>query len=679
VKKSLDLLVEKFFPHEEFRPHQREAIRFAYETLVNREIGLLSSPCGTGKSVSVLTAFFAAREVTRVGKLFALTRTKNQFEIYCRELKRIREHAEVQFAASMFKSKQEMCALKDPQLVEASYRDFVRYCKALRRGSLGRTCEFYEATYARPPWRPSYSAIVMVSRICGIGPLLPDEVSALCRREGLCPYEVTKILARYAEIIVGSYNYLLVEPVRDALLDVAKVKLSDINSVFDEAHSLPLYAADILSDELSTKSMEKAGKEAEEFGLKDRGVFAAVAKEVEGIGRRVYEQRGIDYEKLVEEGQILEPVLKEAGLNRDKLPELLARLSEAGEKIRDSRARSGDRPVSYVGRCADFLLWWFEAEGEHYVRYVRAVRRRGEVYPRLGIKCIDPSVAAAIINKVRSSILMSGTLWHMDYYTEVLGLHGTRVRKLDLPNPFPPENRLILVDEAVTTKYERRGEAQWQRIASRLEGIVHAVKGRVAVYFPSYEVMEAVLKKLKPDYAHLVEDEDTKVVELLEVLRSRTECTVFGVARGKISEGIDASEEGRGMLSAVISVGLPYPKKTELHDAIVRFYKRKFGRRAFEYANDVPCVTAIAQSAGRLIRGPEDRGVIIVMDSRMVGKIRWKFPEDWRREMKFYVSIERLLDRVEQFLSAPRDPTAERPQPAATTASTASESADASA
>ena len=244
---------------------------------------------------------------------------------------------------------------------------------------------------------------------------------------------------------------------------------------------------------------------------------------------------------------------------------------------------------------------------------------------------------------------MSGTLWHVDYYTDVLGIQRNRREMIELPSSFPPENRLILVDKSVTTKFERRGEQQWRTIADHLQRIIEAIPGRVAVYFPSYEVMQAVLEHVKFGRNLLVERRDTKIVNVLEFLKSNEKCVVFGVARGKISEGVDMSAEGRTMLSAVVIVGLPYPKRTEIQNALLNYFKGKFGSQAIVYANDIPCLNAMAQSAGRLLRSPQDRGIIVIMDGRATGRFKLKLPKEWSEEMKAHLKIEKLVGRISSF------------------------------
>ena len=653
TERHFEGLVKEFFPYSSFRPYQLNAIRFAYEVMQDGKIGLLSSPCGTGKSISVLTAYFAARELNpSLGRLIALTRTKNQLEIYSRELKNIKERCGVSFTASIFKSKKEMCphAFEDPKLRDVSYRDFLYYCKGLKEGAFGRTCEYFEKTY--DGWKPGWQAHTVVGKIKKIGPLLPDEVYEVCRDEELCPYEVTKILTRYADIVVGNYNYILVEAIRGSVLGKAGMRIKEANCVFDEAHSLPYYAAGIFSDELSSRSVKRARKEAKVFEIEDYDFLDALYGVMVDFGKKVYKNYGVNFEHIIDGEALIGALAKKLEVTNERLFEIIQELADKGEVVRQKRSEMGKSPVSYLSRCADFLADWVSLTGSSYARYIKVeVDRDGKKRVRLGIRCLDPSLAATVINELRSTILMSGTLWNMDYYIDVLGLDKSRCRSLELPSPFSPQNRLILVDKAVTTKFEKRNEIQWKRIAAHLTQITQKVGGRIAVYFPSYEVMWDIAKMAKLDVPLLVEEKKTRIVDVLEFLQKNGKCVVLGVARGKISEGVDMTEEGRSMLSAVIIVGLPYPKNTELQKALYKYFKEKFGAKAVEYANTIPCLNALAQSAGRLQRSPEDKGIIVIMDRRAAGRFKRKLPKDWQDEMKAHFQIEKILAKIEKFMA----------------------------
>ncbi len=644
--------LDMVFPYSSYRPYQREVIRFVYEVIRDGRIGLLNSPCGTGKSVAVLSAFFSAWSEALVDRLVVVVRTKSQLEVYGRELRRIFEKG-VNFSAAIFKSRMDMCplVLEDERLKGMGCREFLHYCKDMMRGVYGYTCPYYKRTYSGRS--PSSRTIRLISRMSEEGVFDPDEVMRMCIDEGVCPYELMKHKARYADVFVGSYNYILVRPVRTAVFEKNSIPLTRINCVFDEAHNLPEYIMSTLSDEITTISMERAVREAEKYDVEGLNVIEGILRVCQSITERVYKERGLDEEKLIDLTEFSKMVLKETRLpNMETLLVELSRMRDRGDRVAKMKGMKGEAPRSYVRRFAEFFKEWFECERAVYTRYAVAdITRNGEVYGRFGMSCMDVSLAAEPINTLRSAILMSGTMWHMDYYVDVLGLDRSRVESMSVADPFR-DNRLILVDSAVTTRYEERGEEGYRLLAEHLEWVLEDMDGRMAVYFPSYEVMREVLGRLKTTRRWLAEDRDTSIEEVVDFLSSNEEAVIFGVARGKVSEGVDMTLEGRGLLSAVVVAGLPYAKKSELRDEYIKFYERRFGRDGYRYAVEVPCAVTLAQLVGRLCRSPEDRGIIFILDRRTLGRFRSNLPEDWAESMRPYSTREEMRELVKEFLKA---------------------------
>ncbi len=646
---------EDYFPYPEFRKHQREVISFAYEVMSKGRIGLIHAPCGIGKSIAVLTAFLMARDACLGddAKLMVLTRTKAQLEIYVREVRRLREEKGIALRTAVFASRQDMCPLRleSEVLAKARYRDFLRICKELRKGS-GATCPYYEGTYG-PKMRLTSRGLMALRKLLDKGAVLPGEAVEVCRDLGVCAYEVVKCSARKADIMVGNYNYLLLRPVREAVLWRFGADLPELNCVIDEAHNVDKWAVDVMSDEISSTSFRRAEKEADEYAVEDRGLMGLMAEMVDKMGSETYKLYGPEYERLIDPDVLADLLLAELGFTSERvLLSFLKFLEEEGDKIRLSRAEQGQPPVSYVGRCASFLMDFLKLRGREFAHYSLALERDGQVRGRIGVRCLDPSMATDVLNDLRSLVMMSGTLWDPDYYVEVLGLDRERTDFLGVPSPFPRSNRLLLVDKAVSTKYELRSESEFDMIARRLGVLIKAIGGRVAVYFPSYEMMKAILERLRPELPYLAEDRRTKVEDVLSFLSAHDRCVLFGVARGKVSEGVDLSAGGRGLLSGVIIVGLPYPKKTGLQEALTAYFEEKFGRKGWHYANRVPCLVALAQSAGRLQRSEHDRGVVVIMDKRAAGRFRRYLPRDWKADMKASQNLEALVQAIREFMGS---------------------------
>jgi DNA excision repair protein ERCC-2 len=644
-------LFAKFFPYKSYRAGQLKAIRFLFEAFKNGRIALLSSPCGTGKSVSVLTAYMAVRSLGLSKRLLVLTRTRNQLEIYCREARRISQFSSEKVMVVPLTSRKHMCPKASSEDIKnVPYGDFLKYCKSLRSHSLDEKCTFYESTFSGR--RPSWSTLKALDKLEGFGVSTPHEVFELCVDLGLCPYEVSKLLLKKADIIVGSYNYLFMDAIRESIFAKASIHLEDIICVVDEAHSLPNYLTELTTEAISTVSLERAFKECERYGSNAAEYLKSFSTAVKKLGEELRVQP--DEIKLLE-GSHLEDVLSDSldASYSSGLSEFARFLQEEGEAIRSMKISEGLPPISYTSRVGVFLEHLIEPKSSNFVKYIEGFTfRDGSLNYRIGLRLLDPSPVASVLNDVYATTLMSGTLWDMDYYVEVLGLDRSRVDRLELPYPFPEENRAIFVDATVTTKFTKRCEEEWMKIAEHIKILRRAIEGAMAFFFPSYEVMNAV-KQYCGDLETPViyEDEDTSFEDVYGFLKTNSNPTIMAVARGKVSEGVDFSDEVGSLLSSVVIVGLPYPKKTELQDALTKYFVEKFGEKGYEYANLNPCVNALAQAAGRLIRRPEDKGMIVIMDSRTTGRIAEKLPEDWRRNMRVFRKVENLVKAVKSFQS----------------------------
>lgn len=644
-------LFAKFFPYKSYRIGQFKAIRFLFEAFRNGRIALLSSPCGTGKSISVLTAYMAIRSLGLSKRLLILTRTRNQLEIYCREARRISQFSSENPIVIPLISRKHMCPKSSSNDIKnLPYGDFLKYCKSLRSGSLNVKCTFYESTFSGK--RPSWRALKAVDKLKEVGVSTPHEVFNFCINLGLCPYEISKLLLKKADVIVGNYNYLFMSAARESIFTKASIEFEDIICVVDEAHSLPNYLTELSTESISTVTLERAFRECERYGSNAAGYLKNLLTAIKMLGEDLQVQP--DEVKLLEDTTIEEILSRALDIKwYDGLLEFSVFLQNEGEFIRSMKISEGLPPISYTSRIGIFLERLAESESSNFVKYIEGFTfRDGALNYRIGLRLLDPSPIASVLNNVYATTLISGTLWDMDYYIEVLGFNRDRIDKLELPYSFPEENRAIFVDLGVTTRFTRRCEEEWAEIAKHIKILRSSIKGAIALYFPSYDVMNAVKQYLKDFEAPIIyEDEDTSFEDVYNFLKSNSDPMVMAVARGKVSEGVDFSDEAGSLLSAVLIVGLPYPKKTELQEALTKYFVKKFGEKGYEYANVNPCINALAQAAGRLIRRPEDKGIIVIMDSRTVGRIIKKFPEDWRRNLRAFRKIENLAKAIKDFQS----------------------------
>jgi len=634
---NLKELIQLFFPYSNFRPYQLELIGIVYNIMKNGRIGLISAPCGIGKSVSVLVAYMLTRRMEK-SSLMALTRTKNQIDIYSRELRAIWEKSGEDIVLAIFKSRRDMCAFvkERPELGKIRYKDFLAFCRHLRRE---KACPYY--TEIGSAWRPSYKAYRLCVELRRSGPIDVDSFYERCVAEGLCPYEMMKIMAYKADVIVGNYNYLIVEPIREILLKKIGVGIENIHCVIDEAHNLPKYSVDVSSDEMSEISIKRAVKESIKYQCNLENELRNLKFMLDEVTKDIPS----DEPKVLSKGEVI--ALFESCFDA-KIETIIRDLQEWGEVIRALKIEEGVRPVSYLGRIGDFLSLISLSDEKSHVYYVV---KENDI-ARIGVKCLDPSSnVSGILNAPKSLIMMSGTLWNFEYYTSILGLDHTRVETYSIPSIYSEKNRLILADLSVTTKFEERSKREFKKIAERLSRYVKCIDGRVAVYFPSYELMKNIVDYMgKLERETIVEDRATRVKDVIKTFLDEENCVLMAVAGGKLSEGIDLTYVGKTLLDGVIIVGLPYPKKDEIYEKQLKYFEEKFGEnKAFEYSSIVPCINTLLQAAGRLLRKPDDQGVIIVMDRRIMGRIFRRLPYDWKRDLRGHYKADELIKEIEFF------------------------------
>ena len=103
----------------------------------------------------------------------------------------------------------------------------------------------------------------------------------------------------------------------------------------------------------------------------------------------------------------------------------------------------------------------------------------------------------------------------------------------------------------------------------------------------------------------------------------------FAVLGGAFGEGIDLP--GRRLIGAFIAT-LGLPQVNPLNEQLRARLQSRFGR-GHDYAYLFPGLQKVVQAAGRVIRGPDDRGVVLLMDDRFARpEVRRLLPPWWQIE-----------------------------------------------
>ncbi len=168
-----------------------------------------------------------------------------------------------------------------------------------------------------------------------------------------------------------------------------------------------------------------------------------------------------------------------------------------------------------------------------------------------------------------------------------------------------------------TTRYSARGFAEYSKIAYTIAEISNKVPGNVAVFFPSFEILEAVyeLLKGKVEKQFFVQKKRMNAKErseLIDSFRKSRNGLLLAVAAGIFAEGIDFI--GEQLLAAII-VGVPLAEMDLEQKCLIEYYEQKFGS-GWRYAYIYPAIVRALQAAGRVIRDRDDKGVIVFIDKR---------------------------------------------------------------
>lgn len=578
-------------PHEAWRPGQREiaeAVQWGLE--VEHHI-LVEAPTGLGKTDAALTGVLRYALQTDKVLFWATSRTTQQPQVL-RALQRFADRG---------------LALRGVA-IQARQKACLNEVLACRPDLCGFAENYYDklrATRLVQALAPGISS--------------PERIRAAASREHVCPFELSLDVSEHVDVVVGDYNFAL-DPGAHLRRHFGDATASEVVLVVDEVHqlvdrarawnspSLPLPLVEHVVDALAAAGPEYAG--------------------VEELARAV----GARIEELLEE-----PALRrrEGKALVRPLPDVWTDLANRiDETALEYAALSLRRPAFPHGETDPWIelartvlrldAVWSRA-GEETVALVDERRRSFE------LNCLDPSPGlGAWIRRLGGFVGLSATLSPPDFYRDLLGLDPDKLDVVRVPSPFPPENRRVLVAPRVSTAWRDRA-AHAAPTSELLERCIRAVDGNVACYFSSFEMLRDLTSRWDlPEHDLLLQEPDMSEASRAEWIQRLSEggrpVVLAAVLGGIFAEGLDLPA---GALSAVLVAGPGFPPVGLERDLLKEYYEDRYGE-GFRYASVVPGLTRVVQAAGRLIRRPEDRGVIVLVDRRF----RWRdlqalLPEDW--------------------------------------------------
>jgi len=612
----------------EVRKGQVDFIEEASKAIKSNAVFLGSAPCGIGKSLASLLAV-----LPKLGenKLLICFRTRSQLHIYLKELKALGRKPS---AVSLF-SKQDMCPLCREGY--PSYFDFLEECRRLKEN-----CESSTKPYCKFFWNINRKEkeAKELALDCARKILAPREAVRRMSRQGFCAYEALKRVLDQVDIFLGTYHYIFNPPVMEALLKSFGTGLSNVYLIVDEAHNLPAFSRELLSDRLTQNTLEEALKETETF---EHEALSSIQEYLNVLNEEIFQraQEILRKTKLkqLNPQKISDLFLDQSGTPGSKAAEII---HEYGEHVRETRRELGyERIFSYNHRVGEFMKNFFEKVGMAYIHLINRDWRDRVV---LEVRNFDGrEITNPVLRQAQGSILMSGFLSPPKIYRDLMvyDQHGVNLKEFD--SPFPPENRLILAAEDVSSKFEKRTDKMLEKWKDYIEGISAVNEGNIAVFFTSYGLMHTILPLIKTNRKEIIEQRKTKREEVMEQLTRSADNILFGVMGGKFSEGIDYPNNS---LTCVITVGLPYATWSVYQKALINYFNHQFPSKGRTYAYLTPAILRLIQSCGRVHRSATDKGCIAILDERVIRpSIKQQLPSYYQKEMKI---VRNPIDCAEQ-------------------------------
>ncbi|PRY69786.1 ATP-dependent DNA helicase [Halomonas ventosae] len=590
-------LGELAFPHERFRPGQRDLAESVYKAASTGSCLLVQAPTGIGKTLGTLFPLLKAMPRQGLDRVAFLTMKTPGRRLALDALT-------VLGARGAGSPDVAPAALR---VLELTARD--KACEYPDRACHGEACPLASGFYDRLP----AARQAAVAR----GWLDREALRQVALDHGICPYYLGQELARWCDVVVGDVNHWF--DANALLHGLARANGWRLGLLVDEAHNLVERARGMYSAELDQRRLARLRREAP----------GALARPLGRLARQ--------WQALVREagmGEAGEPG-RPAYRVLDGLPEgMVAALQGVASAITEHLGEHPDQASLALQELLFEALAFTrlaESFGEHSLC---DLARHGRGRAVLGLRNLVPAdFLAPRFAAAQSAVLFSATLSPAHYHRDLLGLPAATVWH-EVASPFAAEQLEVRIRADISTRLRDR-EASLSPIVAELAGQYRRRPGHYLAFFSSFAYLEAALARLQAAHPEIPVRAQTRGMReeardaFLAGFAPGGQGIGFAVLGGAFAEGIDLP--GERLIGAFIAT-LGLPPFDLFNEALKARLAARFGR-GDDYAYRIPGLIKVVQAAGRVIRGPGDEGTVVLMDDRFArSEVRARLPGWWAVE-----------------------------------------------
>jgi ATP-dependent DNA helicase DinG len=388
--------------------------------------------------------------------------------------------------------------------------------------------------------------------------------------------------------------------------------------IFDEAHELEDVAGSYFGISVSAARFEELCRDIENFLQRNRNHIASFSGAI-----RTLRERSALFFSLLPKGEgrfAFENRHEFLEGNGDELVAVQQALVRIASEIENMPSKP-EEAFSFARRAQELhvqLAFVLEHEDPNVVFWIerrRFAREKQHISLQATPIDVGPVLREALWSKLDTAVLTSATLavgGAFDYIRSRLGVD--HARDVVLSSHFDYQNQALFyvppdLPDPRTSQFSIKA-------AERIRKLLEITRGRAFVLFTSYAQMREIHQRLlgEIEFPMLLQGDAPKSA-LLEEFRATPNCVLF--ATSSFWQGVDVQGE---QLSCVIIDRLPFAVPSDpVVAARVKAIASAGGNAFFEY--QVPsAVITLKQGFGRLIRSLHDRGLVALLDNRVLKK-----------------------------------------------------------